>query len=125
MGDDRHQRIQQRAYEIWEREGGVHGVDERQWHQAEAEIEREDQLETEQAFTEPSAVGATVLSAKTRKSRRAESASSDVMRVEALAMRTGITGDQAQDLIDRLGNDREAIEEAARSLAIGQQNFSK
>ena len=82
-------------------------MDERQWHQAEAEIEREDQLETEQAFTEPSAVGATVLSAKTRKSRRAEPASSDVMTVEALAMRTGITGDQAQDLIDRLGNDRE------------------
>lgn len=47
------------------------------------------------------------------------------MTVEALAMRTGITGDQAQDLIDRLGNDREAIEEAARSLATGQQNFSK
>jgi len=60
-----------------------------------------------------------------RKPRRAESASSDVMTVEALAMRTGITGDQAQDLIDRLGNDREAIEEAARSLATGQQNFSK
>ena len=125
MGDDRHQRIRQRAYEIWEREGGGHGGPEKHWHQAEAEIEREDQLEAEQAFTEPSAVGATVLSAKSRKPRRAESASSDVMTVEALAMRTGITGDQAQDLIDRLGNDREAIEEAARSLATGQQNFSK
>ena len=87
--------------------------------------DRHDQLETEQPFTEQSAVGATVLSAKTRKSRRAEPASSDVMTVEALAMRTGITGDQAQDLIDRLGNDREAVEEAARSLATGQQNFSK
>ena len=119
MGDDRHQRIRQRAYEIWEREGGGHGGPEKHWHQAEAEIEREDQLEAEQAFTEPSAVGATVLSAKSRKPRRAESASSDVM------MRTGITGDQAQDLIDRLGNDREAIEEAARSLTTGQQNFSK
>ena len=119
MSDDRHQRIKQRAYEIWEREGGGHGDPEKHWHQAESEIEREDQLETEQAFTEPSAVGATVLSAKTRKPQRAEAGSSDVMTVEALAMRTGITGDQAQDLIDRLGNDREAIEEAARSLATG------
>jgi hypothetical protein len=125
MGEDRHQRIRQRAYEIWEREGGGHGDPDKHWHQAEAEIEREDQLEAEQAFTDPSAVGATVLSAKSRKPRRAETASSDVMTVEALAMRTGITGDQAQDLIDRLGNDREAIEEAARSLATGQQNFSK
>ena len=125
MGEDRHQRIRQRAYEIWERDGGGHGDPEKHWHQAEAEIEREDQLEAEQAFTDPSAVGATVLSAKSRKPRRAETASSDVMTVEALAMRTGITGDQAQDLIDRLGNDREAIEEAARSLATGQQNFSK
>ncbi|MER9406996.1 DUF2934 domain-containing protein [Mesorhizobium caraganae] len=125
MGDERHEKIQQRAYEIWEREGGVHGDPEKHWHQAEAEIEREEQSETDQAFTEPSAVGATVLSAKTRKPRRAETASSDVITVEALAMRTGITGDQAQDLIDRLGNDREAIEEAARTLATGQQNFSK
>lgn len=38
------------------------------------------------------------------------------MTVEALAMRTGISGDQAQELIDRLGNDRAAIEEAARSI---------
>ncbi|MBA1145400.1 DUF2934 domain-containing protein [Mesorhizobium neociceri] len=125
MGDDRHQRIQQRAYEIWEHEGGIHGVDERQWHQAEVEVDREDQLQTGLPATDPSAVGATVLSAKPTKPRHAETASSDVMTVEALAMRTGITGDQAQDLIDRLGNDREAIEEAARSLAAGQQNFSK
>ncbi|RWP47098.1 MAG: DUF2934 domain-containing protein, partial [Mesorhizobium sp.] len=45
-----------------------------------------------------------------------EIASSDAMTVEALAMRTGIGGDQAQELIDRLGNDRAAIEEAARSI---------
>jgi len=36
----------------------------------------------------------------------------DVLTVEALAMRTGITGQQAQDLIDRPGDDRAAIEEA-------------
>nr|WP_328824921.1 DUF2934 domain-containing protein [Mesorhizobium neociceri] len=105
MGDDRHQRIQQRAYEIWEHEGGIHGVDECQWHQAEAEVDREDQMQRGLPATDPSAVGATVLSAKTRKPRRDKTASSDVMTVEALAMRTGITGDQAQDLIDRLGND--------------------
>ena len=45
-----------------------------------------------------------------------EIAASDVLTVEALAMRTGITGDQAQALLDRLGNDRAAIEDAARSL---------
>ena len=31
-------------------------------------------------------------------------------------MRTGISGDEAQELIDRLGSDRAAIEQAARSL---------
>ncbi|RWO63935.1 MAG: hypothetical protein EOS14_01805 [Mesorhizobium sp.] len=45
-----------------------------------------------------------------------EIASSDLLTVKALAMRTGISSDQAQELIDRLGNDRAAIEEAARSL---------
>ncbi|RRH90965.1 DUF2934 domain-containing protein [Mesorhizobium tamadayense] len=125
MSGDRHQRIQQRAYEIWEREGGVHGDPERHWHQAEAEIDGEDPLQNGQAATEPSAVGATVLSGKAKKPRRSEIASSDVLTVESLAMRTGITPEQAQDLIDRLGNDRAAIEEAARSLAVGQPDFSK
>jgi hypothetical protein len=37
-----------------------------------------------------------------------EIASTDVLTVEALTMRTGITA-QAQDLIDRLGNDRAAM----------------
>ena len=106
MGDDRHEKIQQRAFEIWEREGGVHGVDQRQWLQAEAEIDREATLPLTVDDTLP----------ETR-----EIASSDVLTVEALAMRTGITGEQAQDLIDRLGKDRAAIEEAARSLATGQQ----
>ncbi|TJV30211.1 MAG: DUF2934 domain-containing protein, partial [Mesorhizobium sp.] len=48
-----------------------------------------------------------------------EIASSDATTVEALAMRTGISGDQAQELIDRLRNDRAAIEEAARIKAAG------
>jgi hypothetical protein len=110
MGDDRHDRIQRKAYEIWEREGGVHGVDQRQWSQAEAEIDREDAL--------PSTAGDALPDTS-------EIASSDVFTVEALAMRTGISGAQAQDLIDRLGKDRAAIEEAARSLATGKETFSK
>ena len=41
MGDEQHEKIQQRAYAIWEREGGVHGDHERHWHTAKAEIDRE------------------------------------------------------------------------------------
>lgn len=40
----------------------------------------------------------------------------DVYEAEQLAVRTGITGDQAQALIDRIGSDRVALEEAARNL---------
>ncbi|WP_192181431.1 DUF3606 domain-containing protein [Mesorhizobium amorphae] len=40
----------------------------------------------------------------------------NVLDVEALALRTGITGDQAQALVDRIGNDRAALEQAAREL---------
>ncbi|AZO00029.1 DUF2934 domain-containing protein [Mesorhizobium sp. M9A.F.Ca.ET.002.03.1.2] len=101
MGDERHEKIQQRAYQIWEREGSVHGDHERHWHQAEAEIDREAGLP---------------LTADDALPETREIASSDLLTVEALAMRTGITGDQAQDLIDKFGNDRAAIEEAARSL---------
>ena len=124
MDDERDEKIQRRAFQIWEREGGVHGDDpEKHWHQAEAEIDREAALEADQGTTEPNAIGATVLSGKAKKPRRGETSISDVMTVEALAMRTGITGDQAQDLLDRLGDDRAAIEDAARSLAA--ENFSK
>lgn len=54
-----------------------------------------------------------------------EIASPDVLAVEALAMRTGISSQQAQDLIDQLGADRAAIVEAARSLATQKLNFSE
>ena len=37
MGDDRHEKIQKRAYELWERDGG--GDPERDWYQASAEID--------------------------------------------------------------------------------------
>jgi hypothetical protein len=110
MGDERNEKIQQRAYAIWEREGGMHGDHERHWHTAKDEIDRESALP---------------LTADDALPETREIASSDVLTVEALAMRSGISGQQAQDLIDRLGGDRAAIEDAARSLAIGQQNFSK
>jgi hypothetical protein len=102
MGDERNEKIQQRAYAIWEREGGRHGDHERHWHTAKDEIDREAELP-----------------------ETGEIASTDVLTVEALAMRTGITGQQAQDLIDQLGTDRAAIEDAARSLATQKLNFSK
>lgn len=40
----------------------------------------------------------------------------DVYEAEQLALKTGITGDQAQELIDRIGSNRVALEEAAMSL---------
>ncbi|AEH87688.1 MULTISPECIES: DUF2934 domain-containing protein [Mesorhizobium] len=97
MDDDRHEKIQQRAYQIWQREGG--GDPEDHWHRAEAEIDRE------------AALPLTAGDALPR-----EIASADVLTVEELAVRTGISGDEAQDLIDRLGTDRAALEQAARSL---------
>ncbi|RUY20049.1 DUF2934 domain-containing protein, partial [Mesorhizobium sp. M7A.F.Ca.CA.001.13.2.1] len=94
------------AYQIWEREGRMQGDPERHWHQAEAEIDRE---------------GALPLTADD--AQTGEIASSDVLEVEALAVRTGISGDEAQELLDRLGNDRAAVEQAARSLkAKGRRN---
>jgi len=96
MDDDRLEKIRQRAYEIWEREGRLFGNHDRHWRQAEAEIDRE--------------------AAQTGEASPRKIASSDVLTVEELAMRTGISGDEAQELIDRLGSDRAAVEQAARSL---------
>ncbi|RWA69663.1 DUF2934 domain-containing protein [Mesorhizobium sp.] len=106
MDDDRIEKIRQRAYEIWEREGSLQGDHERHWHQAEMEIDRE---------------AALPLTADDALPETREGASSDVLTVEALAARTGISGDEAQELIDRLGNDRAAIEQAARSLRAKRQ----
>ena len=97
MGDERHEKIQKRAYQIWEREGG--GDPEHHWHRAEAEIDRE------------AALPLTADDALPR-----EIASTDVLEVEELAIRTGISGDEAQALLDRLGTDRAAVEQTARSL---------
>ncbi|MBN9217725.1 MAG: DUF2934 domain-containing protein [Mesorhizobium sp.] len=101
MSDDRNNKIRDRAYAIWQREGGLHGDHERHWNQAELEIDRE---------------AALPLTADDALPQTREIASTDVLTVEDLAMRTGISGDQAQELIDRLGTDRAAIEDAARAL---------
>lgn len=42
MANDKYERIQRRAYEIWQRSGGAHGQHEAHWHEAREEIERED-----------------------------------------------------------------------------------
>ncbi|TIU34760.1 MAG: DUF2934 domain-containing protein [Mesorhizobium sp.] len=101
MDDDRIEKIRQRAYEIWQREGSIHGDHERHWHQAEMEIDREAAL----SLTADDALPET-----------REVDSSDVLTVESLAMRTGISSGEAQELLDRLGNDRAAIEQAARTI---------
>lgn len=100
MDHDRNDRIRERAYQIWEREGRMQGDPERHWLQAEAEIDREAALPLTAGDAAPG-----------------EIASTDVLEVEALAVRTGISGDEAQELIDRLGHDRAAVEQAARTLS--------
>ncbi|MDX8517430.1 DUF2934 domain-containing protein [Mesorhizobium dulcispinae] len=101
MDDDRIEKIRRRAYEIWQREGSLDGDHERHWHQAEMEIDRE---------------AALPLTADDALPETREIASSDVLTVEALSMRTGISSGEAQELLDRLGNDRAAIEQAARAI---------
>ncbi|QKC82799.1 DUF2934 domain-containing protein [Mesorhizobium sp. NZP2077] len=101
MTDDREDKIRDRAYAIWQREGGADGDHDRHWHQAAMEIDRE---------------AALPLTADDALPETREIASTDVLEVEALAVRTGISGDEAQELIDRLGNDRAATEQAARGL---------
>ncbi|TGP20354.1 MULTISPECIES: DUF2934 domain-containing protein [unclassified Mesorhizobium] len=101
MDDDRTEKIRQRAYEIWQREGSPDGDPERHWLQAEMEIDRE---------------AALPLTADDALPETREIDSADVLTVEALAIRTGISSGEAQELLDRLGNDRAAIEQAARAI---------
>jgi hypothetical protein len=42
MQSDRHERISERAYQIWVAEGRVHGMDEEHWRRAEREIADEE-----------------------------------------------------------------------------------
>ncbi len=99
MTEDRNDKIRDRAYHIWQREGGAHGDHERHWHQSAMEIDREAALPL--TADEP---------------QTSEIASTDVLTVEELAVRTGISGDEAQELIDRLGTDRAAVKQAGRGI---------
>lgn len=49
---------------------------------------------------------------------QAEKELAETVSAETLAFRTGITGEEAQDLIDRLGSDWELLEQAALSLKM-------
>ncbi|TPK61802.1 DUF2934 domain-containing protein [Mesorhizobium sp. B2-4-15] len=49
MADDRQERIRNRAHEIWQEEGQPAGQHERHWHQATADIDREDATGTSSA----------------------------------------------------------------------------
>lgn len=42
MADDRQERIRNRAHQIWQQEGQPAGQHERHWHQAAADVDRED-----------------------------------------------------------------------------------
>jgi len=42
MADDRQERIRNRAHQIWQEEGQPAGHHERHWHQAAADVDRED-----------------------------------------------------------------------------------
>ena len=42
MTDDRQERIRHRAHQIWQEEGQPAGQHERHWHQATADVDRED-----------------------------------------------------------------------------------
>ena len=49
MTDDREQKVRERAYSLWEQEGGEHGRHEEHWQRAEAELGDEDSpIETPQ-----------------------------------------------------------------------------
>ncbi|RNJ42473.1 hypothetical protein B5V01_28540 [Mesorhizobium erdmanii] len=82
MGDDRDEKIRQRAYAIRQREGGLDGDHERHWHTAKDEIDREAAL----ARDVP-----------------------DVLTVEASAMRTGLTGSRLSQ-VNRLSSSGEGCD---------------
>lgn len=41
MTDDREQKVRERAYSLWEQNGGEHGRHEEHWQRAEAELDDE------------------------------------------------------------------------------------
>ena len=118
MGTDRHEKIQQRAYQIWEREGRPDGHHERHWHQAIDELDRDEmdyvQDAAPQTLYGTDDSGETASTAKARRRDKGRVAKGDVLAEEALAIRTGISGDEAERLIDETDGDLTAAEQAAR-----------
>jgi hypothetical protein len=118
MGADRHEKIRQRAYEIWEREGRPEGQHERHWHQALDELGRDESDPQGDAVPETvygtDVSGETASPAEARKHGKGRVAKGDVLAEETLAIKTGITGDEAERLIDRSGGDLDAAEQEAR-----------
>jgi hypothetical protein len=115
MGIDRHEKIQQRAHEIWEREGRPNGQHDRHWRQAIDELDR-DELDRERQEL-----------ADAREERppparsdwdRGKVETGDVLAQEALAIKTGVSGDEAERLLEKSGGDSEAAEQAARAEAV-------
>lgn len=117
MGTDRHEKIQQRAYEIWEREGRPGGEHERHWHQAIDELDRDEIGAVPETIYGADVSGETVSPVQARKRRKDHAAKGDVLAEEALAIKTGISGDDAERLIDKSGGDLDAAEQAARTEA--------
>lgn len=52
---DREQQIRERAYAIWQREGGVDGLQEDHWHRAESELSAEEEGSLLDATLQPDA----------------------------------------------------------------------
>jgi hypothetical protein len=88
MGDERHEEIQRRAYQIWESEGGVYGDQDRHWHAAKEEIERES-LPTAEGDGLPD--GAEITSALSS----AEALAAGILPTELLNAPERLTGDRA------------------------------
>lgn len=57
MADDREERIRQRAYDLWQREGAPEGRDQDHWHEAAAQIDAEAARDNEVAPGTAAAAG--------------------------------------------------------------------
>lgn len=101
MDNDRDARIRQRAYEKWEREGKTEGQHDRHWFEA------ADELATEEGIVP----------------NRLTETGDDTYTAELLAVETGIAGDEAQDLVDRIANNRAALIQAAQELRATKGQF--
>lgn len=111
MGADRHEKIQQRAHKIWEREGRPDGQEDRHWRQAIDELDRDELDRKRQELA-----GAKEETAPTGQERdQGHVETGDVLAEEALAIKTGISGDEAERLLEKSGGDSEAAEQAART----------